>query len=76
MQTVLSSKGQVVLPAELRREDHIEAGQRFLVERLDAGVYVLKKMAPKPNEGFVDWLRACPEDDWFQSLPSESTDSL
>jgi len=43
METVVSSKGQVVLPAELRREDHIESGQRFLVERLEAGVYVLKK---------------------------------
>jgi AbrB family looped-hinge helix DNA binding protein len=76
METVVSSKGQVVLPAELRREDHIESGQRFLVERLEAGVYVLKKVAPSPNSGFVNWLRACPEDGWFQNLPLDSTDSL
>jgi len=32
---------------------------------------------PKPGSaGLVDWLLACPEKDWFQSLPSESTDTL
>ncbi len=76
MQTVLSSKGQVILPVELRREDQLEPGQRFLVERLEDGVYLFKKLALQPNEGLVDWLRACPESDWFQSLPSETTDAL
>jgi len=76
MQTVVSSKGQLVLPAEIRRADHIEPGQRFEVERKDAGIYLLTRVAPKPNAGFVDWLRSCPETDWFQSIPSESTDTL
>jgi predicted DNA-binding antitoxin AbrB/MazE fold protein len=32
--------------------------------------------ADTAGEGVVDWLLACPEKDWFQSLPSESTDTL
>jgi AbrB family looped-hinge helix DNA binding protein len=31
MKTTVSSKGQIVLPAELRQQDHIEAGQEFEV---------------------------------------------
>jgi AbrB family looped-hinge helix DNA binding protein len=76
MTTVVSTKGQIVLPAEFRREDRIQSGQRFSVERLDAGVYILKKVARTPNEGLVGWLRACPEADWFRNIPSESTDAL
>ena len=76
MRTVVSSKGQLVLPAELRRVDNIEPGQHFSVERRDAGMYLLTRINPTPNAGFVDWLRSCPESDWFQSIPSESTASL
>jgi bifunctional DNA-binding transcriptional regulator/antitoxin component of YhaV-PrlF toxin-antitoxin module len=76
MLTVVSTKGQIVLPAEFRKEDRILPGQQFSMERLEAGVYVLKKIAPAPNEGFVRWLQSCPEPDWFQNIPSESTDSL
>lgn len=46
------------------------------MERVDDGVYLLKKIASPPNEGFVEWLQSCPESDWFHSIPSESTDSL
>ncbi len=76
MNTVLSSKGQLVLPAELRQRDRIRAGQRFDIERLDAGQYVLKRRLEPDNEGLVDWLLACPEKDWFQPVASESTDTL
>ncbi|MBA2301045.1 MAG: AbrB/MazE/SpoVT family DNA-binding domain-containing protein [Acidobacteria bacterium] len=37
MKTTVSSKGQIVLPAELRQLDTIEAGQEFEVERIAAG---------------------------------------
>jgi AbrB family looped-hinge helix DNA binding protein len=37
MKTTVSSKGQIVLPAEIRRQDRIEAGQEFEIERLDRG---------------------------------------
>jgi AbrB family looped-hinge helix DNA binding protein len=76
MKTTVSSKGQIVLPAEIRRRDHIEAGQEFEVERVDRGEYLLKRRAPLPNEGVVDWLVACPEKDFFVALESESTDTL
>ena len=47
MRTVISSKGQIVLPAELRRQDRIRPGEQFDVERLDRGQYLLKKLPPR-----------------------------
>jgi AbrB family looped-hinge helix DNA binding protein len=76
MKTTVSSKGQIVLPAEIRRQDRIEAGQEFEVERLDRGEYRLKRRSPPPNEGVVDWLLACPEKGFFVAIESESTDTL
>jgi AbrB family looped-hinge helix DNA binding protein len=76
MKTRVSSKGQIVLPAELRERDRIEAGQEFEVERLDRGEYRLIRVAAPSNEGAVDWLLACPEKGYFVPISSESTDSL
>jgi AbrB family looped-hinge helix DNA binding protein len=76
MKTTVSSKGQIVLPAELRQRDGIEAGQEFDVERLDCGDYRLKRRASPVNEGVVDWLLACPEKGFFVPIESESTDTL
>lgn len=61
MKTKLSSKGQLILPAELRERDGVRPGQVFEVERLDAGDYRIRRVAAAPNEGLVDWLLACPE---------------
>lgn len=76
MKTVVSSKGQIVLPAELRELDGIEAGQQFEVERLDRGEYRLSRREPPPNEGLVDWLLSCPDKGYFIPIESEDTDSL
>lgn len=76
MKTRISSKGQIVLPAELRREDGIRVGEEFEIERIDPGEYRLVRCAPPPNEGVVDWLLSCPERDWFVPVESESTDEL
>lgn len=76
MKTVVSSKGQIVLPAEIRQQDCIAPGQQFEIERLEAGQYLLRRQPPGDNVGVVDWLRSCPVPDWFQPLPSESTDTL
>ncbi len=76
MRTVISSKGQIVLPAELRAQDRIAAGQRFEIERLEEGQYLLKKEKRRNNQGVVDWLLACPEKDWVVPLVSETTDTL
>ena len=76
METVVSSKGQVVLPARLRERDRVRAGQKFDIERVDAGHYLLKRRPLPDNDGLVDWLLACPEKDWFVPLSSESTATL
>ena len=70
MKTTVSSKGQIVLPAEIRKQDGIEAGQEFEVERLDRGEYRLKRRSAPPNDGVVDWLLTCPEKGFF--VPIES----
>ncbi len=76
MKTKVSTKGQIVLPAEMRHQDSIEAGQEFEVERIDSGEYRLIRRTPKPNEGLVDWLLSCPEKGFFVPIESESTDTL
>jgi AbrB family looped-hinge helix DNA binding protein len=76
MKTTVSTKGQIILPAEIRQRDHIEPGQEFEVERIDRGEYRLRRRQPPPNEGLVDWLLACPEKDYFVPIESESTDTL
>jgi len=75
VKSVISSKGQIVLPAELRRRDGIEAGQEFDIERLERGTYRLVRRRRR-NEGLVDWLLECPEKGFFQPIESESTDTL
>jgi AbrB family looped-hinge helix DNA binding protein len=75
MRTVISSKGQVVLPAEFRELDRIEPGQEFDIERLEPGEYRLVLRAPQ-NEGVIDWLLACPQKGFFTPIESESTDTL
>lgn len=75
MKTTVSTKGQIVLPAEFRRRDGIQPGQEFEIERVGADEYRLTRVAPS-NEGLVDWLLACPEKGWFVPVESESTDTL
>ena len=76
MTTRISSKGQIVLPAEIREQDGIKPGQQFDVERIDRGEYRLVRREPAPNEGLTDWLLACPAKGYFVPIESESTDSL
>ena len=76
MRTTVSTKGQIILPAEIRQRDHIEPGQEFEIERIDLGEYRLIRRRPPPNEGLVDWLLACPVRGFFTPIESESTDTL
>lgn len=75
MKAVISSKGQIVIPAEFRNQDKIEPGQAFDIERVDRGEYRLVAASPD-NQGLVDMLLACPVKGWFAPIESESTDSL
>lgn len=76
MKTRISTKGQLVLPAEIRRRDRIEPGQEFDIERIDRGEYRLVRRQSLPNQGLVDWLMACPQKGYFVPIESESTDTL
>ena len=76
MRTTVSTKGQIILPADIRRRDGIEPGQQFEIERVDRGEYRLLRLEPRHNQGLVDWLLACPEKEFFVPIESESTDTL
>jgi AbrB family looped-hinge helix DNA binding protein len=76
MNTRVSSKGQIVLPAAVRHQDDIQPGQQFEIERIDRGEYRLRRCEPPPNEGIADWLLSCPEKGFFVGVTSESTDDL
>lgn len=76
MKTRVSTKGQIILPAEIRSEDHIKAGEEFEIERIDRGEYRLIRQNPPPNDGVVEWLLSCPGKSFFVPIDSESTDEL
>lgn len=76
MKTRVSTKGQVVLPAELRQKDGIKPGQQFEVERIDRGEYRLIRQESPAGNGLIDWLLACPAKGYFVPIQSESTDTL
>ena len=76
MKTTVSSKGQIVLPAELRDQDDIHPGQQFAIERVKPGQYLLRKLDLPERTGTATWLASCPDRDWFEPVHSESTDSL
>lgn len=73
MKTTVSTKGQIVLPAEFRQRDGIEAGQAFEVERVDRGEYLLKRRTHRRNEGLVKLLLTCPVKGWFKPLGRRET---
>jgi AbrB family looped-hinge helix DNA binding protein len=77
MRTTVSTKGQIILPAEIRQEDGIEPGQQFEIERIDRGEYLLKRKERLRNEGLVKLLLACPVKGWFQPMDrTETTDDI
>ena len=60
MTTVLSKKGQIVLPSAVREQLHLEPGQDFEVLVDDEDTILLRRISRRPNEGLVDHLLACP----------------
>jgi AbrB family looped-hinge helix DNA binding protein len=77
MRTTVSSKGQIVLPADIRKQDDIRAGQQFEIERIERGEYRLIRKARPRNEGLVKLLLACPVKGWFQPADrTETTDDI
>jgi len=77
VKTRVSSKGQIVLPAEVRERDGIASGQEFEIERIDRGEYRLRRITRPRNEGLVELLLACPVKGWFTPMDrSETTDNI
>ncbi|MEW6299448.1 MAG: AbrB/MazE/SpoVT family DNA-binding domain-containing protein [Thermodesulfobacteriota bacterium] len=77
MRTTVSTKGQIILPAEIRRQDDIEPGQEFEIERIDRGEYRLKRKERRRNEGLIKLLLACPVKGWFKPMErTETTDDV
>ena len=60
MTTVLSQKGQIVLPSVIRDQLHLQAGDDFEVSVEDDDTITLRRVAHPANRGLVDVLLACP----------------
>jgi AbrB family looped-hinge helix DNA binding protein len=60
MMTVLSKKGQIVLPSPVREILHLEPGDDFEVVIEDEDTITLRRVSHPANRGLVDWLLACP----------------
>lgn len=59
MWTTLSTKGQIILPAEIRKKCRHYAGQKFEVDEKD-GKIILSPVKAGRNHGLVKHLRSCP----------------
>lgn len=53
----MSTKGQVVIPMELRQSLNLHPGDELVLERADSSL-VLRKAGPKKS--LADFLRECP----------------
>lgn len=73
---MVSTKGQIVLPAALRAEDAISPGDSFDITKVRNGEYLITRVQSAPNKGLTDWLLACPVKGYFEPVPSENTDTL
>ena len=60
MTTVLSQKGQIVLPGSVRQQLHLEPGDDFQVFVEDDDTITLRRISRPANHGLVDLLPACP----------------
>ncbi len=73
MTTVLSQKGQIVLPGVVRERLHLRAGDDFEVTIEDEDTITLRRITQPANRGLVDLLLACPAS--FEIPAREKDDS-
>ena len=48
MKTTLTAGGEIGIPPGIRRHDHLKAGDKFDLDRLASGHYVLIKLQKQP----------------------------
>jgi len=71
MTTVLSQKGQIVLPIPVRQKLHLSPGDDFEVTIEDGETITLRRVSQPANRGLVDLLLACPSS---FTIPKRETD--
>ena len=60
MTTVLSQKGQIILPVSVRQQLGLVAGDDFEITVQDEDTITLRRVSQPANRGLVDLLLACP----------------
>jgi len=60
MTTILSQKGQIVLPGVVREMLHLQPGDDFEVTVEDDETISLRRISRPANQGLVDLLLSCP----------------
>jgi AbrB family looped-hinge helix DNA binding protein len=73
MTTVLSKKGQIVLPGAIRDQLQLLPGEDFEVNVEDMQTIVLRRISTPVNAGLVDLMLACPAE--FIAPPRQKDDS-
>lgn len=73
MNAVLSPEGQVALPADVRNQLHLVAGDDFEVAIEGEDTITLRRVSKPANRGLVELLLGCPSA--FDLLSRESDDS-
>lgn len=73
MTTVLSQKGQIVLPVPVRQQLKLEPGDDFEIAIEDEDTITLRRISQPANRGLVDHLLACPVP--FEVPPRDADDS-
>lgn len=63
MKTILSSKGQIVIPAPIRERHQFRVGDELLIEERDDEI-VLKKVRRNRKKTLVEWMLDCPVQDF------------
>jgi len=74
MTTVLSQKGQIVLPVPIRQQLRLSPGDDFEVTIEDEETITLRRISQPANHGLVDLLLSCPSP--FKIPPRERDDSV
>ena len=74
METVASAKGQVVIPAELRKKYGIKEGTKFIVSD-DGEVIILRPITPayiRSLKGYLKGIDALSELEWDREFEKDS----